>query len=78
MGYYNSFLVKIWIDETDEMRGYIQHVSTQEDMHFLSVDKMVDFMMNHLSPPPNQFPTYKEEDNELMNPSRKLGTTDEQ
>jgi hypothetical protein len=52
MGHYNSFVVKIWADEMEgTMRGYIQHVSTREGVYFLNLDKMVDFIMNHLGPP---------------------------
>lgn len=54
MGYYSSFVVKIWVDENEGVsRGYIQHVSTQEDVYFLTLDKMVTFIVNHLGPPPN-------------------------
>lgn len=52
MGYYNSFVVKIWSDEPGgKVRGHIQHVSSQESSHFLNLDKMLDFIIAHLSPP---------------------------
>ena len=51
-GYYNTFVVKIWRDEAEgTMRGYIQHVSTQEYAHFLSLENMTDFIVSHLGPP---------------------------
>ena len=56
MGYYSSFVVKVWVDEGEKMtRGYIQHVGTQESMHFLTFDKMVAFIKSHLGPPPNHY-----------------------
>ncbi len=52
MGYYNSFVVKIWSDEPGgRVRGHIQHVSSQESSRFLNLDKMLDFIIAHLSPP---------------------------
>jgi len=54
MGYYSSFVVKIWADDDGKMgRGYVQHVSTEESIHFLTLDQMVAFVKNHLNPPPN-------------------------
>ena len=52
MGYYNSFVLKIWTDEEERrVRGHILHVSSQEGIYFLNVDRMVDFIMDHLNPP---------------------------
>ncbi|RLC95499.1 MAG: hypothetical protein DRI39_00055 [Chloroflexi bacterium] len=54
MGHYSSFVVKIWVDEEHRMsRGYVQHVGTQEAVHFLRPEKMMEFIMGHLSPPPS-------------------------
>ncbi len=54
MGYYSSFVVKIWVAEDGRMsRGHIQHVGTRETVHFVTVDKMVEFVMGHLSPSQN-------------------------
>jgi len=56
MSYYSSFVVKVWVGDDQKMlRGYIQHVGTQDGLHFLSVDKMLSFMTGHLSPPPEQW-----------------------
>ncbi|MFO7996567.1 MAG: hypothetical protein R6U93_05440 [Dehalococcoidia bacterium] len=51
-GYYNTFVVKIWQSEVEgTMRGYIQHVSTQEQAHFFGLGNMSNFILNHLGPP---------------------------
>ena len=50
MGYYNSFLIKVWTeDEGNLIRGHIQHVGTEEDIYFLKWGKMVDFMLAHIN-----------------------------
>ena len=49
MGHYNSFLIRIWTDNGQNLvRGYIQHVGTEEVVHFMDWNKMVDFMTDHL------------------------------
>ena len=49
MGHYNSFLVRVWTEDGKSIvRGYIQHVGSQEDIHFRNLDKMVGFMIDHL------------------------------
>ncbi len=54
MGYYNSFVLKIWTDEQErKVRGHVLHVSSQEGIYFLNVERMVDFIMAHLEPPPD-------------------------
>ena len=53
-GYYDTFIVKIWRDG-GMARGHIQHVATKEYTYFLSVDKMVDFMVGRLGLPENEF-----------------------
>lgn len=54
MGYYSTFVVKVWCDDHGEMvRGHIQHVNTQEATHVLSLRRVADFILDHLSPPPN-------------------------
>ena len=61
MGYYSSFVVKIWVGDDQRMiRGHVQHVSTQESIYFLTLDKMVEFMMNHLNRPPNHWAQQEE------------------
>ena len=52
MGYYNSFVVKIWIDDQGgKFRGHVQHVSSQDSTHFIDPTKMWEFIANHLTPP---------------------------
>jgi hypothetical protein len=51
MGYYSSFVVKTWVEDGRMIRGQIQHVGTQETVYFLSLDKMLAFIANHLNPP---------------------------
>ena len=54
-GYYNTFVVKIWCDEAEDIvRGHIQHVSSQDRIHFLNIEDMTNFMLNHLEPPPGE------------------------
>ncbi len=56
MGYYSSFVVKLWVhDDRRMIKGHVQHVGTQESRHFLTFDKMVEFMLDHLDPPPNHW-----------------------
>jgi hypothetical protein len=60
-GYYNTFVVKIWCNEKDDaLRGYIQHVRSQERVYFMDMKDMADFMQNHLDSP---FSDIMEEDN---------------
>jgi len=51
-GYYNTFVVRIWCDKAEETtRGHIQHVSSQDRIHFLNLEDMTDFILSHLKPP---------------------------
>ena len=49
-GYYSTFVVKIWCDRR-KIRGHIQHVSSQEQIYFLDLDDMANFIRTHLGPP---------------------------
>lgn len=63
MGYYNSFVVKVWSEKPGgKVRGHIQHVGTQESSHFLNLDKMLDFIIAHLGPPPEGLSELDEEE----------------
>lgn len=42
-------------------KGYVQHVGTQETVHFASLDKMTEFIINHLSPYQNFMATVEDE-----------------
>lgn len=52
MGHYSSFVVKIWVDDGNNegmLRGQIQHVETLESAHFVDLEKMTAFIVNHLN-----------------------------
>jgi hypothetical protein len=50
MGHYDSFVVRVWVDDMEDItRGYIQHVSTQETMHFHDLDKINEFILSHIN-----------------------------
>lgn len=52
MGYYNTFVVRIWCNGIRKLnRGYVQHVSSKEQRHFLDINDLTDFILNHLGPP---------------------------
>jgi hypothetical protein len=56
MGFYSSFVVKLWLDDDGKIIwGQIKHVDTQESIHFRSLDKMLLFMEEHQIPPANGF-----------------------
>ncbi|MFQ5813115.1 MAG: hypothetical protein ACE5I2_07995 [Anaerolineae bacterium] len=50
MAQYNSFVVKIWSDDNGGLHGHIVHVATQEKRHFLNLDRMIEFILEHLGP----------------------------
>ncbi len=51
MGYYNSFVVRIWSDKQGPPRGNIEHVSSHDSMVFDDPSAVVDFILHHLAPP---------------------------
>ena len=56
MGYYITFVVRIWCKDMGELdKGYVQHVGTQEQRYFLNMDDLTDFIRSHLSPPIEDF-----------------------
>jgi hypothetical protein len=66
VGYYNTFVVRIWCDDEGELtRGYIQHVSTDEHTYFLNVEDVNAFILDHLGPPPSNSVTEEERRGEL-------------
>ena len=57
MGYYNSFIVRVWTDDIDgPSYGLIQHVSTQEKAYFADQYEMDEFISSHLEPPALSIP----------------------
>ncbi len=61
MGYYNSFIIRIWSDEQGRLRGRIEHVASQDYLIFSDLQKIVKFVRNHLSVPPYYLPDAPEE-----------------
>jgi hypothetical protein len=51
VGYYNSFVVRIWSDEQGPSRGTIEHVSTHDSLVFDDPSAVVSFIRLHLDPP---------------------------
>lgn len=56
MGYYNSFVVRVWSDEQGQLRGRIEHVLTHDTFGFSDPTAVVDFIRTHLGPPPFYIP----------------------
>ena len=50
MGHYSSFVMKIWVEQGNMVRGEIRHMRTRESIYFLDVGKMWEFVMSHLIP----------------------------
>lgn len=61
MGYYNSFVIRIWSDERGRMHGKIEHVASHESLIFLDPEGIVEFICTHLDPPPTYVPDPAEE-----------------
>ena len=52
MGYYNTFVVKIWCDTCGQTtRGHVRHVGSQALVHFRDMAGLSDFVLAHLEPP---------------------------
>jgi hypothetical protein len=52
MGYYATFVVRIWCEDTGELnKGYVQHAGTQEQRYFVNMDDLIGFIRSHLIPP---------------------------
>lgn len=49
-GYYNTFVVRIRTESENRFTGSIQHVSSQEQVHFDAYEDMQNFILNHLRP----------------------------
>ena len=55
MGYYNSFVVRIWTNEQGRSRGHIEHVGSRDSLVFLAPEAIIDFIYAHLAPPAGGF-----------------------
>ncbi len=64
MGYYNTFVVRIWSDEQGLSRGHIEHVLTHDNLVFGDPLAVVEFIRIHLGPPPSFIPPSDEEGKE--------------
>ncbi|MBI4790235.1 MAG: hypothetical protein HY782_24640 [Chloroflexi bacterium] len=53
VGYYNSFVVRIWSDEQGLARGSIQHVRSHDSLVFGDLATILEFIRVHLAPPPS-------------------------
>jgi hypothetical protein len=75
MGHYNSFVVRIWTDETSAtFRGHIQHVASHDQANFADIRKMVDFIMNHLAQAASEQP--EDDTPEIIATLRDMGASD--
>lgn len=51
MGYYSTFVIRLWVDNGKMVKGTIQHVGISgEGFIFSTWDKMVDLMVHNISP----------------------------
>ena len=51
MGFYNSFVVKIWSDDVRKtLRGQVWHVNSHEQIYFSDLDKAMAFIADNLNP----------------------------
>lgn len=52
MGYYNTFIVRIWTDDGLSLsRGHVKHVGTRDCIWFTYLEQMNEFVADHLTPP---------------------------
>ena len=45
---YNSFIVRVLSDDDGSFHGQIVHVATQEKRHFRNMERMIEFILEHL------------------------------
>ena len=74
MGYYNTFVVRIWSDEQGLSRGNIEHVLSHDNLVFGDPMAVVEFIRIHLGPPPSFIPSSDEEGKEEEMPDVGLDT----
>jgi hypothetical protein len=60
VGYYNSFVVRIWSDEQGLSRGSIEHVRTHDSLVFGDPAAVVEFIRVHMAAPPSYIPHSEE------------------
>ena len=49
MGQYSSFIVRVWSDGLENIRGNIEHVATHERHVFVNPEEIVQFVRAHLA-----------------------------
>jgi hypothetical protein len=49
MGHYTSFVLKIWVEEGNMVRGEIRHMRTGASIYFMDVKKMWEFVLKYLN-----------------------------
>lgn len=52
MGYYNSFIIRIWSEDSGKLHGTIVHVSSRESLASSDLGEMWQFLLEHLNPSP--------------------------
>ena len=51
MGFYNSFVVKVWSDDMKKtLRGQVWHVNSHKQIYFDDLDKAMVFIKDNLNP----------------------------
>jgi hypothetical protein len=54
MGYYNSFIVRVWADGQGRLHGNIEHVASKDNLAFIDLQAVVAFMRGRLAPPASE------------------------
>jgi hypothetical protein len=54
MGYYNSFVLRVWSDDRGTMRGTIEHVGTRDSLAFVEPERIRAFLRAHVAVPPDR------------------------
>jgi len=48
MGHYSSYILKVWVEDGEMIRGNITHVGTRVNAYFISFDRMLEFIGDNL------------------------------
>jgi hypothetical protein len=51
MGYYNSFVLRVWSDGRGTTRGTIKHVGSRDSLAFADTERILAFVRAHLEKP---------------------------
>jgi hypothetical protein len=81
LGQYQTFVVRLWTDEAeDSLRGHVQHVGSRRGIYFRDVEKMLQFINEHLQPvalPVSSHVDTEVVDGELESPTPEGGEADD-